>query len=296
MLKHYLMEALEPTLLFGIVCGLVGIVAASFYHQVLLSTAILVILGIFFVHISVNVINDYVDYKKGIDSETTKTKFSGGSSFIVEGLIKPNMVLVMGILSFVIATVIGIYLIILVPVVIPIVVVGALSVWLYSTYLVKIPFLAEPLTSLNFTLIGLGSFIVVSGSTVHLLAAILVTLPAGVMVGMAQLANELPDRKVDKKYGRRSGVVMLNSTSKSAYYYLGLGILSYASVLIGVVLKLLPYTVLIIFLVSPLVLICFFAIKKYSSPKKYEKYMGINALHGLILPCLIIIGYALVIL
>src|SRR5271155_1725128 len=113
MFKHYLQEALEPTLLFGSLNCILGIIVASFYTKIDILTAILLIVGIFFAHISVNVLDDYVDYKRGIDSETTKTKFSGGSSLIVNGSLKAEQVLLLGLFSFVIAAIIGIYLIIL---------------------------------------------------------------------------------------------------------------------------------------------------------------------------------------
>ena len=296
MLKYYIQEALEPTLLFGTIGCLLGIVVASFYIKVNLVTAVLLIVGIFFAHISVNVIDDYVDYKRGIDAETTKTKFSGGSSLIVNGTLKAKNVLLLGLCSFLIAAIIGLYLIVQAPIAIPFVIVGGLSILLYASYLVNVPYLAEPLTALNFMLIGLGSFVVISSSTMHILSAFLVTLPAGIMVGTALLVNEMPDRKADGKHGRRSAVVMFNSNAKSAYYYLVLQFISYGAIVYGVATKLLPYTELIVFIISPIVAICFLAIKSYQSAKTFEKYMGLNAIHSLLLPVLLIVGYVLVIL
>jgi 1,4-dihydroxy-2-naphthoate octaprenyltransferase len=296
MLKHYLAEALEPTLLFGILCCILGIIVASFYVKVNLSTAILLLIGVFFAHISVNVIDDYVDYKRGIDAETIKTNFSGGSSLIVNGSLKPRNVLLLGLGAFVIAAIIGTYLIVQHPIAIPFVVVGGVTILLYASHMVNVPYLAEPITAINFTLIGLGSFVVATSSTLHLLPAFLVTFPAGCMVGIALLANEMPDREIDKKHGRRSGVVMLDSNKKSAYYYLAFETISYASIAYGVIARIIPYTESIVFLLTPIVAICFLAIKNYSNPKSFEKYMGFNAIHSLLLPLFLIIGYLLVLL
>lgn len=296
MFKHYLQEALEPTLLFGSLNCILGIIVASFYTKISILTAILLIVGIFFAHISVNVLDDYVDYKRGIDSETTKTKFSGGSSLIVNGSLKAEEVLLTGLFSFVLAAIIGLYLIVQHPIVIPFVIVGGLTILLYASKLVNIPYFAEPLTGINFMLVGLGSFVVASGSIMHLFSAFLVTFPAGMMVGLALLVNEIPDREVDKKHGRRSGVVMLETNKRSAYYYLFLEAISYAAIVYGVISGFIPYTESIIFILIPLVAICFVAIKKYVDPSKFEKYMGFNAIHSLLIPILLIVGYLLVIL
>ncbi len=296
MLRHYLQEALEPTLLFGILCCLLGIVVASFYVKVSITTAVLLLLGVFFAQMSINVIDDYVDYKRGIDSETTKTNFSGGSSLIVNGSLKAKNVLLLGLAAFMIAAIIGVYLIVHHPAAIPFVVVGGVTILLYASHMVNVPYLAEPITAINFTLIGLGSFVVAGSSTMHLLPAFLVTFSAGCMVGIALLVNEIPDREVDRRHGRRSGVVMLDSNSKSAYYYLTFEIIAYAGIAYGVLAKIVPYEESIAFLLIPIVAVCFFAIKNYSNPKKFEKYMGLNALHSLLLPLLLIIGYLLVLL
>lgn len=293
MLKHYIQEALEPTLLFSFLCCLLGIIAASFFTKISLTIAVLLIVGIFFAHISTNVLDDYVDYKRGIDTETTKTKFSGGSSLIVNKSITPNGALVLGMVPFFIALGIGIYLITLVPAVLPIVVIGALTILLYAGYLVNVPYFAEPLTTLNFMLITIGAFVVATGSGAHVLSAFIVAFPAGSVVGMALLINEVPDRKVDKKHGRRSGVVMLDSNSKTAYYYIGWQLLAYLVVIYGVASKLVPYTELIFLIVSPLMLWCFTAIKKYTNAKKFEKYMGINAIYGLAIEFLLVLGFIL---
>lgn len=43
-----------------------------------LSYAVLAFIGLLLAHISVNVFNDYFDYRSGIDLETKRTLFSGG--------------------------------------------------------------------------------------------------------------------------------------------------------------------------------------------------------------------------
>ncbi|MDE1870832.1 MAG: prenyltransferase [Candidatus Micrarchaeota archaeon] len=293
-LEYYLKEALEPTLMYAALCSVLGIIAASYYYKVSLAMAILLVIGVFFAQMSVNVIDDYVDYKRGIDSETEKTKFSGGSGILVNHLLEPREVLYMGLTAFMIAASIGSYLIALKPAIMPFVAVGALSILLYAHFFVNIPYLAEPLAATNFMLIVLGSF-VVAGSLTHLLAALLVAFPTGSLVGLALLVNEIPDRDVDAKHGRRSGVVMLNSREKSASYYIIWQALCYGSVVYGVAAKILPYTELLLLAALPFMVVTYSGIRRYSKAREFEKYMGTNALHSLLVPMLLMVGYVMVI-
>lgn len=290
MIKYYIAEALEPTLLFAPLCSLLGIIVASTYSKVNISIAVLLVVGVFFAQMAVNVLNDYVDYK-GIDKDSIKTKFSGGSKLIVDGHVRPKGALLLGLTAFAIAAIIGIYFIFSNLLVIPIVIIGALSILLYTSYFTRIPFLSEPIAIINFTLCGIGSFIVINSSTAHLLNAVLFCLPAGIAIGMALLINEMPDRKVDQKYGRKSGSVMLKSNTKIAYYYLLWQILGYVLIIFGILSGRLPHAELIFFISTPLMFVCFLAMKKYSSAQKFEKYMGINAVYTVLLALLLIVGY-----
>ena len=57
-----------------------------------LSSAILTFAGVLCLHASVDLLNDYWDYKRGIDKITKRTKFSGGTGVLPENLLKPKMV------------------------------------------------------------------------------------------------------------------------------------------------------------------------------------------------------------
>lgn len=293
MLKNYLSEAVEPALVFAPLCVLLGIMAAGAYHRISITTVILLVVGVIFAQMSVNVLNDYFDYRRGIDADTTATKFSGGKKLIVGGLVAPRAALLISLVAFAIAAAIGFHFAVNVPAVIPFIIVGALSILLYTSCLLYVPFIAEPMVIINFMMIGLASFIVAGSSTAHLAAAFLVSFPAGVVIGMALLINEMPDRKVDAAHGRRSGAVMLNSNLNNAHYYLGWQIAGYASVVIGVIYRMLPFTELIALAAAPLMAICVIGMRNYSDPLRFEKFMGVNAMYCIIFICLLIAGYAI---
>ena len=64
-------------------------------------------LGIFCLHCSVDLLNDYWDFKRGIDLRTKKTKFSGGTGVLPQGLLKPSHVYVAGIMFLILGLIIG---------------------------------------------------------------------------------------------------------------------------------------------------------------------------------------------
>ena len=72
----------------------------------------LTLIGIVCIHASVNVLNDYFDFKSGIDTATTPTPFSGGSRVLPENLLTPRSVLIGGIILLAIGSLIGLYFLI----------------------------------------------------------------------------------------------------------------------------------------------------------------------------------------
>ncbi|MDE1825769.1 MAG: prenyltransferase [Candidatus Micrarchaeota archaeon] len=287
MIKYYLEELLEPTILFGIFSALLGLSAALYYSHFNWPLAILVVLGVALAHISVNLVDDYTDYKKGIDKETIKTKFSGGSKVLSSGKIKPRALLGLAIALALMAGAIGLFLLSVNIILLPIIVIGAITIFFYAAYLVRVPFLAEPITALNFTLISVGSFIVAYGSGAMLHNALFAMIPAGMMVGIILMLNSIPDKSVDKKYGRRSGVVILGTREKIAVYYLAWEAAACIIILYGIISRALPATFLITLLTVPIALKVYGGIRNYKSPALHEKTMGTGALFtlGFILLC-----------
>ena len=50
--------------------------------------AILTFAGVMALHASVDLLNDFWDFKRGIDTKTTRTKMSGGTGVLPEGFAK----------------------------------------------------------------------------------------------------------------------------------------------------------------------------------------------------------------
>ena len=284
MLKEYIIEVFEPTLLFGLLCSLVGLSAAIYYGHSSIYLGIIAIIGVITTQIAVNLIDDYVDYNVGIDKETKKTKFSGGSELIASKKLSTRGILGIAIMALFISLLIGIYIlqflsIYVIGAMIGLILFGGIVTIFYAKYLTHVPYFSEPLVTIAFAMVGLGVFIVATNSIVNSYFVFLfVCIPSGLQVGVAMIANELPDKEVDKKYGRRNIIIMLSENKKaSGLYFLFQG-MGYLLIGYGIIEHILPITFLIMFTLIPLMYIIGTNIEKYKNPKQHEKTMGLNAL------------------
>ena len=292
MIRYYFLEALEPTLLYGFVTGLLGLVVSLHYGGVHVFLGFLAIMGSVIVQASVNILDDYFDFEIGIDRETVKTKFSGGSKFIVNNSISPKAVLSMGLALVAIAFLIGAYLLSKTIIILPLIVFGGLSTLLYAKYLVRLPFMAEVITFLNFTFIAIGTFIITLNGIGFLIPALFSFIPIGMSVGVAVIVNSVPDQVIDKKFGRKSGIVLFKNNKTRSKYYLLWQIAIIAILSSGIVLNMLPYLfilVILAFIISSVH--TYHGIRSYKTPIQYEKYMGFSNIAILAASILMVISY-----
>ncbi|MDE1768853.1 MAG: prenyltransferase [Candidatus Micrarchaeota archaeon] len=282
--KYYLEEMFEPTLLYGLSLAVIGVAAAAHYGRPDLLYGVLAIIGSVLAQSSVNVISDYFDYTSGLDRELAlkkKGNLSGGSSLLAKGLIKPKQTIALGLILFTIAGAIGIYLLYVRIQILPILVLAAFTILLYSKVVKKIPYLSEPLCTVNYTLIALGSFIVTS-STFSLPQGLIFSLiPAGILLGGDALyVNEVPDREIDKKYNIKHSVVMLKSSNKIGLYYLIMQTAAYILLDVGVLMKLLPLLTIACLVTFPATLYVFRGLYDADS-KKYGAYLFVHTISSI---------------
>ena len=272
-LKPYLQEILEPSLLFGLFPSLLGIAAARHFGIFNPYYAALIVAGVAFSQIAVNLIDDYVDFTSGLDRETVKTKFSGGSPLFTEGLVDPRSTLAIGLCFFAASVAIGAYFVLMHALLLPIVIIGGASVLFYARYLTKVPFLSEPLNSINFALVGIGSFIAMGGRPTELGMIAFAAAASGLQVGAAAVVNYVPDRKADVKYGRKGGVVMIGSLKGAAAFYLAIEAAAVSSAALGVGLAGLPPIALAVVLALPSAVGICTGIANFKDVGSYERVM-----------------------
>ncbi|MDE1854886.1 MAG: prenyltransferase [Candidatus Micrarchaeota archaeon] len=292
--NDYVSEVLEPTLLLAFLISLVGIAAAASYGGISYANSFLVVVGSVLAQMSVNLTNDYHDYASGLDRESAKTKFSGGSRLVASGAVKHKDVLFIGIAAAAIAGIIGLYLAFAVSLwILALIAIGAVAIFAYTKYITRFPLLPEPFVMFAFVLVGMGSYAVAHGSFTGIYAALPTIIPAGVLGGIALLANEVPDAEIDKKFGRRHAVIVFNSNRKTSAYYIGLEAFTYALVLYGVIRSILNPFFLLVFVTLPVAAYVGVGIMKYRNPQSYEKYMAANITAIFVYQALLVIAYSL---
>ncbi len=286
----------EPTLLYGFSLAIIGVSASVYYGHFSALYALLVILGSVLAQMSVNVISDYFDYSSGLDKELAHSKsgqLSGGSSLLADGKIDPKYTLAIGLGIFSIAALIGIYLVSVRIQVLPILIVASASILFYAKYVKKMPYMAEPLCTVNYTMIPLGAFVVVSGASALSYALIFSFIPSGILLGGdALFVNEVPDRVVDKKYGVKHGAVMLGSSKNTGLYYLAFQSVAYIMVAIGIAIGSLPIFSILCFVTVPTTFYVFRGLYIGDS-KKYGAYLKTHTLSAFAFALILSLSYLL---
>jgi 1,4-dihydroxy-2-naphthoate octaprenyltransferase len=201
--------------------------------------------GLLLLHVSVNTLNDYDDFRSGLDLRTKRTPFSGGSGILPQGLMKPSQVRLLGLTAFGLAVPIGVYFVwgkgwtLL-----PLLFFGAMAVLFYTSKIQKIGFgLAELTAGL-----GLGTLPVLGIAFVNLgvydLRAVFASVPSGLLVMNLLLMNEFPDREADASVGRRTLPIQAGWKGAAVVYTAALA-LTYLWLVAGVVARLLsPWAML----------------------------------------------------
>ncbi len=273
------------------VCVFTGI-AASLYDGIPLNVLHLVLafIGALCAHIAVNVLNDYFDYRSGIDLKTQRTPFSGGSGILPAASMKPSHVLFLGLSNLAIVILIGIYFIIVYKLaILPIGLPGVLIIYLYTPYLTKISYVTEFVgPGLGFGLIVLGTYFTQSGT--YSASALIVSLVAGLLIANLLLLNEFPDVEADRSVGRKHLPIILG-TGTAVVIYCAIAILAYVAIIAGVATNILPPLALLGLLTVPLGIKAMnSALENHNNIKRLLPALGTNVLVVLLTPLLMSIG------
>jgi 1,4-dihydroxy-2-naphthoate octaprenyltransferase len=253
---------------------------------------VLAMIGSILVHITVNVINDYYDYVNGIDLHTPKTPFSGGSGVLTRDLLKPRQAFWVATVSLLMAMVIGIYFVFERGwLLFPLLLVGGFSAYFYNVCLSKW-LVGELFAGLNFgPVMVLGSYYVQTGR--YSWEALFASLAPGVLTANLLFLNEFPDREADERGGRRHLVIALGREG-ARFLYVGLIIVAYLLIVIGVVTGMMPWVTLI-----GLGTVVFAwkaakgALKDYNDVNRLVPALGANVMTILGTQALLAVGYVI---
>jgi 1,4-dihydroxy-2-naphthoate octaprenyltransferase len=292
-IKLFFLETRPHFLLLSVALSCVGTSMAWYDGHFNLLICIVAFVGLLLVHTSCNVLNDYFDYMGGIDRETSRTPFSGGSGFLATGALGPRSVYTLGIVCFGIASGIGLFFLKMRGwALLPILVVGGASAYFYSTHIARW-LLGEFLAGLNLGVLAvLGTYFVQSGY--YSWGAFVGSLPSGILTYNLLLINEFPDIVPDRKWGRRNLVIFLGKRRASVLYLITSGLV-YLCIILGVLLQLMPLGTLMGLFTIPIALKAVRgALSKYDvSGEAFLPVMGSNVIVVLMTQALIALGYVL---
>ena len=210
--------------------------------------AALTFAGVIALHASVDLLNDYCDFKRNIDTKTKRTKFSGGTGVLPEGLLKPNKVYRAGVVALVLGAAIGGYFIFVNGVTIAIILIFAIvSIYFYSTRIVDSG-LGELFVAIKGTMIVLGTYFVQSSKIMT--EPILGGMVLGALSSMILFVNSFPDFDADKASGRRTLVILLGKKRAASIIWIFPSI-AYGVIMIGVTTQILPIFSLITLFTIP---------------------------------------------
>ncbi len=290
-LKIWLQLIRPQFLVLSVVLAFLGTSIAAYYDAFHFGHALLATLGLLLMHISVQALNDYFDYRSGIDLETPRTPFSGGSGILPAALLSPEQALWMGIISLLLAIPIGIYFILVSGwLLLPLLLIAAITVVLYSPLILKMHW-PEWSAGLGLGILPvLGLYFVQTGE--YTLPTLIAAIPSGILVHNLLLLNEFPDAEADSKAGRKTLPITIGKP-KAAIVYSALTILVYLWIIGAVAAEAMPAFSLIALLTLPLAIN---AIKGPQTPDDMGKLipaMANNVIVVLLTQVLLGIGYIL---
>ncbi len=247
--------ARAPFLLLPVTLVALGAAAAARDGAFSWSRTLVALVGLVALHVAVNAFNEASDFRTGIDLETRRTPFSGGSGTLPSGALGPAAAVTLAVVGSAIGLAAGVWFFLWVgPQLLPILVLGALATLAYTEFLAR-HYIGELFAGLGLgALPVLGTAMVQGGQLGPM--AMLVALPAFLMTFELLLLNEFPDEAADRAGGRRNLVLLLGRRGAARLY--GAFALAVPAILTaGVVLGALPPVSLVaalpsLLLVAPL--------------------------------------------
>jgi 1,4-dihydroxy-2-naphthoate octaprenyltransferase len=221
-IKALMMISRAPFLLLAVVLGFLGASLAWYEHQEYgsnfnLAYGFLAGIGLVIAHVSVNVFNEYFDFRSKVDFRTPRTPFSGGSGALPSGLLTGKQALWIGIISLVIIIPIGIFFTVIKGwMLLPLLLVSAIMIVIYTPFILKMGYPEwAPGVGLGILPV-LGAYFIQTGE--YTITALIAAIPSGILVHNLLLLNELPDAEADKTVKRRTLPIVIGKKNAAMVY------------------------------------------------------------------------------
>ncbi|RPI85296.1 MAG: prenyltransferase [Nitrosopumilales archaeon] len=250
--------------------------------------ALLTYFGIMCLHISVDLLNDYSDFKRGIDTNTKRTRYSGGTGVIPENLISPRLIYCVGVVFLILGGLTGLYFVTIKGIVILILLSFAIiSIYFYSTNIVNAG-LGELFVAIKGCMIVMGSYYIQS-DTIDL-TSVFVGIIIGLLSAVVLLVTSFPDYEADKKSGRRT-LVILSGKQKSVKIVAGLIIATCGMIIGGAIFNVIPVFSTIGLLSIPFAVKAIHKLKRFNEPSQLVSSMANSIIYSRICGLLLAISF-----
>ena len=287
-LRTLLQTIRPPFLILSPICVLLGASTAITATGTIDTTSlILIITAALCAHVSVNTLNEYTDFKSGLDLETIRTPFSGGSGALPANPAMANMVLATGLITLSVTCAIGLYFLNSYgALVLPVGIIGVVIILTYSRWINRWPLLCLVAPGLGFgILMVVGTYIVLTGKSAA--AAWFAAMVPFFLVNNLLLLNQFPDIEADKNIGRYH-LPIAYGTKASSYVYGIFFVCAYATIVLGIYYGYFPMLSLIALLPVALSIYSMRGALKYAgSIGSHPQYLGANVAATLLAPMLL---------
>ncbi len=239
-------------LLASVVAVSIGLSISWWQHSTIdIFQAALTMGGVMALHASVDLLNDYWDFKRGIDTKTKRTKMSGGTGVLPEGLLQPTQVYRAGIIFLIIGAVIGSYFVIIYGLIIAVLLgFAVLSIYFYSTKIVDSG-LAEVFVAIKGTMIVLGTYFIQTSEIT--ITPIFAGIIVGILSSLVLFITSFPDYEADKSKGRKSLVIAVGKKSATKIFWV-FPTVCYILIIMGIIIEIFPILSIITLLTIPLMI------------------------------------------
>jgi 1,4-dihydroxy-2-naphthoate polyprenyltransferase len=289
MIKTVFATLRPPFLLLPPVTVTLGLATAlASGHTVSTLYFVLALAGGLLAHAGVNSLNEYLDFKSGLDHNTQRTPFSGGSGALPSNPGAAKAVLTTSVICLLLTALIGLYFVnVRGWQLAPLGLLGIVIIISYTGWINRHPLICLIAPGLGFgPLMVIGTHFVLTGE--YALLPAVVSLVPFFLVNNLLLLNQFPDIEADREAGRRHLIIRYGIRSGIIAYLLFV-LLACAVTIAAVHQSMVPTAGLIA--LAPLMLAIWIIAGVKNQPDDNPRlvpYLGLNVFVTLITPAILV--------
>ncbi|MDH4100901.1 MAG: prenyltransferase [Nitrospirota bacterium] len=258
-----------------------------------LTSLLLALLGSSAALLSINALNEYEDFRSGLDLRTDRTPFSGGSGTLPAMPEMASKVLGIGVIALLLTILVGLYLVyrkglMLLSLGLP----GVLIIISYTRWITGSPAICLVAPGLGLgPIMVMGTYFVLTGTFSW--TAFAASLPPFFQASNLLLLNQFPDVEADRIVGRRHLPIVFGRRAASIVFCI-ISTLAYLSIVVGVYRGVLPRGTLLGMLALALALpAALGTLRNADDIPNLIPAMGLNIAATVATPVLVAIGFFL---